>query len=252
MSKPKVVIKKIAVSIPNEGHTLSEAYDNRLIWAFHMGVLQEKWRNENRPIRYEFYWYTAGRLLTAMAREKLVQEALKGEMDYIFMVDDDMLCPIDMMEALIRDIEEHPEIDVLAPLAHMRNPPHYAVIYTTTEGYDEKAHQPYFVNNFVRNYPKDTLIECDAVGFGAVMIKMDIVKKMKPPYFFSTTGSGEDIYFCIKSKQDAGARIFMDTRIKLGHLSAPKIIDEEYYEKWIKENKHEAEESPHKYLQEVK
>jgi len=75
---------------------------------------------------------------------------------------------------------------------------------------------------------------------------------MKAPYFFSTTGSGEDIYFCIKAKQDAGARIFMDTRIKLGHLSAPKIIDEEYYEKWIKEHKHEAEELPHKYLLQTK
>lgn len=248
----KSIIKKVAMSIPSEGHTLPEAYDNHLVLSFHLGALQERWKHEKRPIQYEFYWYTAGRLLTAMAREKLVQEALNAGMDYIVMYDDDMLLPIDMVERMIADIEANPQIDVLAPLAHMRNPPHYAVIYTTTEGYDDKAHQPYFVNNFVRNYPKNTLIECDAVGFGAVMIKMDIVKKMKPPYFFSTTGSGEDIYFCIKSKQDAGARIFMDTRIKLGHLSAPRIIDEEYYEKWIKENKHEPEELPHKYLQEVK
>lgn len=245
-------IYKVAISVPNEAFILPEAYENHIVIAFHLGKLEGNWRKEKRPIQYEFYRYSTGRLLTAMAREKLVQEALNAGMDYILMMDNDMLCPIDMVERMIADFESNPQIDVLAPLAHMRNPPHYAVIYTTTEGYDDKAHQPYFVNNFVRNYPKNTLIECDAVGFGAVMIKMDIVKKMKPPYFFSTTGSGEDIYFCIKSKQDAGARIFMDTRIKLGHLSAPRIIDEEYYEKWIKENKHEPEELPHKYLQEVK
>jgi hypothetical protein len=246
------MIKKIAMSIPSEGHTLPEAYDNHLVLSFHLGVLQEQWKNQNRDIQYEFYWYTTGRLLTALAREKLVEEALNAGMDYIIMYDDDMLLPTDMVERMIEDMEENPQIDVLAPLAHMRNPPHYAVIYTTTEGYDENAHQPYFVNNFVRNYPKDKLVECDAVGFGAVMIKMEMVKKMKPPYFFSTTGSGEDIYFCMKSRQEAKARIYMDTRIKLGHLSAPQIIDEAYYEKWIKENKHEPDNIPHKYLQNTK
>ncbi len=248
----KPIIKRIAMSIPSEGHTLPEAYDNHLVLSFHLGVLQEKWKHENRPIQYEFYWYTVGRVLTALAREKLVQEALKANLDYIIMYDDDMLLPIDMVERMIDDVEKNPEIDVLAPLAHMRNAPHYAVIYTTTEGYDDKAHAPYFVNNFVKNYPKDKLVECDAVGFGAVMIKMEMVRRITPPYFFSTTGSGEDIYFCMKSRQDAGARIFMDTRIKLGHLSAPRVIDEEYYEKWIKDNNHEIEDVPHKYLQETK
>lgn len=123
-------------------------------------------------------------------------------------------------------------------------------MYTTTEGFDQENHSPYFVNNFVKNYPKDKLVECDAVGFGAVLIKMDMVKKMKPPYFMSTTGSGEDVYFCMKSRQEADARIFMDTRIKLGHLGAPRIIDEEYRDKYIAENKEDLPDVPHKYLQE--
>lgn len=236
------------MSIPSEGHTLPEAYDNHLVLSFHLGALQEKWKNENRPIQYEFYWYTTGRLLTALAREKLVEQALNAGMDYILMYDDDMILPIDMVEHLLLDMENHPEIDVLAPLAFMRNPPHYAVMYTTVEGYDQQTHQSYFINQFVKNYPKDTLIECDAVGFGSVLIKMDIVRKMKPPYFFSTTGSGEDIYFCMKSRQEADARIFMDTRVKLGHIGKPVIIDEQYFEKWVQDNKHEIPDVPHKYL----
>lgn len=253
MKKPiKPIIKKIAMSIPSEGHTLPEAYDNHLVLSFHLGVMQEQWKAENRPIQYEFYWYTTGRILTALAREKLMEEAIKGGMDYILMYDDDMILPIDMVECMIQDMEQNPQIDILAPLAHMRNAPHYAVIYTTTEGYDEDNHTPYFTNAFVKNYPKDTLTECDAVGFGAVMIKLDMVKNMKPPYFFSTTGSGEDIYFCMKARQEADARVFMDTRIKLGHISAPRIIDEEYYEKWIEDNDHEIEDVPHKYTQETK
>lgn len=244
------IVKKIAMSIPSEGHTLPEAYDNHLVFSFRLGVKQEQWKQENRPIQYEFYWYTTGRLLTAMAREKLVQEALKGDMDYIFMYDDDMLLPLDCIERLLEDVEKRPEIGVVAPLAFMRNPPHYAVIYTTIEGYDQELHQSYFINNFVKNYPKDTLVECDAVGFGAVLIDMKVVRKMKPPYFFSTTGSGEDIYFCTKAKQETNTRIFMDTRVKLGHLSKPPIIDEAYFEKWIKDNKHEIMDVPHKYISE--
>lgn len=246
--KQKPIIKKIAISIPSEGHTLPEAYDNHLVLSFHLGSIQEQWKQQNRPIQYEFYWHTVGRLMTAMAREKLVERALQTGMDYIFMYDDDMILPIDTVECLLQDMEQHPEVSVVAPLAFMRNPPHYAVIYTTIEGYDQKHHQPYFTNQFVKNYPKNKLTECDATGFGAVMIRMDMVKKMRPPYFFSTTGSGEDIYFCIKAKQEADARIFMDTRVKLGHIGRPNIIDEEYFEKWIKENKHEIPDIPHKYL----
>lgn len=244
----KPQIKRVAISIPSEGHTLPEAYDNHLVLSFHLGCLQERLKHEKAPIQYEFYWYTTGRILTALAREKLVQEALKGGMDYIFMYDDDMILPIDTVEFLLRDMEEHPEIDVVAPLAFMRNPPHYAVMYTTIEGFDKDTHMPYFINNFVKKYPKDKLVECDAVGFGAVLIKMSMVNRMKPPYFFSTTGSGEDIYFCMKSRQETGARIFMDTRVKLGHLSKPPVIDEAYFEKWVKENKHELPDVPHKYL----
>lgn len=248
----KPIIKKCAISVPNEAYVLPEAFENQTLLAFHMGKLEGQWEKEKRPIQYEFHRYTTGRLMTAMAREQLVKVALLDGMDYILMVDSDMLCPINMVEWLLEDMEKRPEIDILAPLAFMRNPPHYAVIYTTTEGYDQENHQAYFVNNFVKNYPKDTLVECDAVGFGAVLIKMDIVRKMKAPYFFSTTGSGEDIYFCMKARQEAGARVFMDTRVKLGHIGRNIVVDEEYYLNWIKENKHEIPDVPHKYLTETR
>lgn len=241
------MVKRIAISVPNEGFTVSEAYDNHLTFMFHLGALQERWKYENRDIQYEFGFFTVGRLLTAMAREKLIENALREGFNYVLFYDLDMLLPQNFIEQMIEDIEQHPEIDVLSPLALMRNPPHCAVMYTTTEGYDQDRHLPYYSNQVVRNYPKDTLIECDAVGFGSVLIKMEMVKKMKAPYFMSTTGTGEDIFFCVKSKQDAGARIFMDTRIKLGHLGKQIIIDEEYYEKYNIATNQPIPDVPHKY-----
>jgi len=230
-------IFKVAISIPNESYIPVQSYDNHLLIANHLGKLEKQWEYEKRNPRYEFGWFTTGRLLTSFAREQLAKNALLQNFDFILMMDNDMLYPIDFAEYMLRDMEEHPEIDVLAPLAFMRNPPHYAVMYSITEGYDHDLKQDYFMNRFVKKYPKNKLVECDAVGFGAALIRTSLLRKMKAPYFFSTTGVGEDIWFCHNAKKTADARIFMDTRIKLAHLGNQVVIDEEYREKYVKENK---------------
>lgn len=226
---------KVAISIPNESYVPVQAYDNHLLVSNHLGKLEERWKYEKRPIRYEFGWFTTGRLLTSFAREKLAENALKQGFDYILMMDNDMLYPIDFVECMLLDMELNPQIDILAPLAFIRNPPHLAVIYSITQGYDHDLHQDYFINKYVKNYPKNKLVECDAVGFGAALIKTSLLTKMKAPYFFSTSGVGEDIWFCHKAKKEADARIYMDTRIKLAHLGNQVVIDEEYREKYVKE-----------------
>lgn len=241
-------VYKVAIGVPNEAYILPEAYENHIVHAYHIGRVEAQMQNEKRNPRYEFYRYSTGRLLTPMARERLLTTALDNKMDYILMMDNDMLYPIDFVENLLKDMEEHPEIDILAPLAFMRNTPHSAVMYTTLEGYDKVLHKPYFYNEIVKNYPRNKLVECDAVGFGAVLINTRILKKMREPFCFSTTGSGEDIYFCIKAKNEAKARIFMDTRIKLGHMGKNIVIDEEYHDKFNKENNIEIADIPHKYL----
>ncbi len=233
----KDIVKKVFISIPTEGHTLPEAYDNHLTLMMRLGGLQERWRYEKRPIRYEFYFYTTGRLLTQMAREKLMQVAILGKADYVVMFDDDMLLELDSIEKMLSRFEQNPEIDVLAALAFMRNPPHYPVLYVVEEGYDPIRRTDYYINRIQPDFPKDALVEADAVGFGYVMIKMEMVKKMKAPYFMSTTATGEDIMFCVNARTQAKARIFMDTGIKTGHIGNPVIIDDEYFKKFQKEHK---------------
>jgi hypothetical protein len=232
----KEVVKKVVISIPNEGVTRPESYDNHMLVAKYIGGLEERLKYEKISPRYEFYWHTVGRLLTPLARETLADQAIKGEMDYMIMFDDDMILPVDFVEAMLNVMEENEHIDILGALAFTRNPPHYPVMYTSVEGYDNVRHQTYFKNEYVKNYPRNKLVECDAVGFGGVAIRMDIFNEMKTPYFFSTSGTGEDIYFCYKAKKEANARVFMDTRIKLGHIMNPAIVDEDYFDKYNKEH----------------
>ena len=216
---------KVAISIPNEGHVGPEAYDNRLLFAFHLGKLEAQY-----PGKYEFYWSSVGRVLTPLARERLTEYALDGGADLILMIDDDMIIPVDMFERLHQTMLDE-NADLVAPLAFMRNGPHYPVIYRVTEGYDPLMHKHFFERHIVKNYPKDSVVECDAVGFGSALFKTDFVRKMKKPWFMSTTGAGEDVWFCYCAKKEAKIKIVMDTRIKLGHVGNPQIVTEEVYER---------------------
>ncbi len=222
---------KVGITIPNEGHTLPEAYDNRLQFTFHLGRYSELTKDPATGLpKYEFYFGTVGRVLTPLARERLTEWAIEMGLDVILMIDDDMIIPMDMFERLYATMLKH-RADVVAPLAFMRNPPHYPVIYRAREGYDAMTHKPYFEREFVKTYPKDSVVECDAVGFGSALIDLKMVKRMRKPYFMSTTGAGEDIWFCYSAKREANAKIVMDTSIKLGHMGTPALITEETYEK---------------------
>lgn len=221
-------VAKVFFSIPNMGYTDPLAYDNRLLWAMRMGALSEAAKHTDAPLRYEFYLGTVGKLLTPYAREVLAEKAVQAGMDLCFMVDDDMLGDPECFFKLADSVVNGPA-DICGALAFTRNPPHEPVLYTCIDGRDP-IDGTYFVNTPVKRYPRDSLVECDAVGFGAVVFRVALLAKMKRPWFMSTCGSGEDIYFCYKAKREAGARIFSDTRVKLGHVGNPAIITEETYD----------------------
>ena len=224
---------KVAVMIPNEGHTQVEAYANRLENFRHLGSLEEKGRLDDSPTRFEFYFVTVGRILTPKAREEGAKIAIEMEADYLYMIDDDMICRHDLFERLYRH-----DVDLVAPLAFTRNFPHSPVLYDIKEGVDPVTKEPYFINHHVLDYPRNVLTECDAVGFGAVLIKMDVLRAVEEPRFMSTTATGEDILFCHKVRK-LGFRVFMDTDTCIGHLGHPIIIDEEYRDKVLKQMNYE-------------
>lgn len=215
LSKTKVVI-----GLPTAGFTQAEALNCLWLQAFHLGKYQA-----DHP-EFEFYFRPGGRMFTPMNRERIMAHAIEINADYIFMVDDDMVFRPDIFEQLYRH-----QVDVVAALAFTRNPPHLPVLYQTREGWDPIAHREYAGMEWIMNYPKNRLVEVDAVGFGCVLIDMRVVAKMQAPYFMCSSGTGEDIYFCVQAKK-AGARIFSDTSTVIGHLSNPMIIGEEEFKKF--------------------
>jgi len=215
-------VTRVLWGIPHEGMTGSEAYCNRLGLAKHFGHLEERGRLLKETPRFEFFQFTLGRMHVHVARDEMGKRALEINADYLFMIDDDMISDGDIFEKLYAS-----DKDIIAPLAFTRNFPHKPVMYSCIEGWDPAIQKEYFVNHAVLNYPKNKLVECDAVGFGAVLIKMDVLKKTPQPWFMNPNKTGEDISFCYEAKK-YGFRTFMDTRVKLGHVGHPLVITEEY------------------------
>lgn len=213
---------RVLIGLPHEGMTGSEAYTNRLHNFMHLGKLEERGRINKETPRFEFIQYTCGRMHVFFAREEMAKQAIAADCDYLYMIDDDMICPDDMFEKLYAD-----DKSIVAPLAFTRNFPHKPVVYACIEGWDAVSKKDYFSNYAVMNYPKNKLQEVDAVGFGAVLIKTEVLKAVATPRFMSTCGTGEDILFCYKAKK-AGFPTWVDTRVKLGHVSHPLIVTEDY------------------------
>ncbi len=250
---------RVLIAIPNMGYTQVEAYGNRLENFMKMGNLQteqhaffkfadlldkhapqqksailDSYLSDSRYVRtindeiFEFWFINIGRIFTPAAREEAAKRALSINADYIFFIDDDMICPDDMFLRLYR----HNKVaDVVCPLAFTRNAPYNPVIYASVDGYDAVNKSDYFINNVVSNYPRNKLVEVDACGFGAALVKTSILKKINPPYFMCSEGTGEDILFCYKVRK-AGGRVFMDTTFNIGHLGHPQVITEEFVDNY--------------------
>ncbi len=80
----------------------------------------------------------------------------------------------------------------------------------------------------------DALVECDAVGFGCVLIKREVFEALQYPYFESDpeTGGAEDFDFCEKAKA-AGYKIFADFTIQANHEAKGAFIGrEEFVDCW--------------------
>ena len=239
-------IIRVLLGIPTKGGTDPESYDNRLEMAIHLGNLQTLSALGKKEycgvvydipdgVEYQFSLSTIGEVFVAYAREQMANTAVNEGFDYLWMIDDDMLAPPDLFEKLVRH-----DVDIVAPLAFMRFFPHKPVIYNFAEGFDVVTKQPYYQNYVVDRYPKNQLVECDAVGFGSVLIKVPIFKKIRKPWMMVMTGSGEDIHFCHQARE-SGFRVFMDTSTQLAHLGCRKKITEATYERAVDNDKERKE-----------
>lgn len=155
----------------------------------------------------------------ATARNNIAKEALSMEMDYVFMVDNDITLPSD---ALVNLLEDEKEI-CLGYYAHRNAENLY-------DGKTSVCRLGEF--NYTQQIPGIELkalagngihkIQVHGGGMGCALIRTEIFNKFTFPYFdWVNYGNGqvlsEDLYLCEQCKNH-NIPIFVDTRVGCGHL----------------------------------
>ena len=191
-----------------------------------MSDLSRSWIPEGKSV---FRTLIQGGILT-LQRNQAVQ---RMEGDWIIFIDDDMVWQPDAIKQLVAAREEH-DLDMLGALCFRRHPPFQPTLYMregpTSGGY-----------NFLERWDSD-IMEVDATGMafiiihkrvferivGEAMPPLEVREKIGPPNFYRWDGVlGEDLRFCQDAKA-SGSKIFVDTRIEVGHVSEEIISHHDF------------------------
>jgi hypothetical protein len=179
------------------------------------------------------------------AREHMAEEALKANAKYLFFLDSDTLIEPDTISRLAshnvpivsalyyrRHQPQFPEPMILQSLSReeqTRQVAKYLAGQPLTTPAMWKLHEIKKGRKKVRGYipildgqfPMGKLVECDAIGLGACLIRTDVFKRIPKPWFRWTLGwleygCSEDFYFCEVAKK-AGYRLLVDTSTLARH-----------------------------------
>lgn len=177
-----------------------------------------------------------GSILT-MQRNEAVQK-MRGE--YLIFIDDDMVFPPDSIARLVGAYHELLDASLndgadLGPfmvggLCFRRTPPYQPTLYMR----EQPTSGQY---NFMEEW-NDGFVEVDATGMAFILIPANVFGAIAgtpvpsfetrqklgglPSFFRWDKNFGEDLQFCQDAKA-AGVRIFVDTRIEIGHIGEVQI-----------------------------
>jgi len=161
----------------------------------------------------------APRTVVDHARNLIVQQAQKDNASYILFIDDDMILPKDLFFRLLAHQKE-----VVGVLAFGRVAPYRPCVYSWETSRENG-------NLMVRDRPdliRTGLQKVDAVGFGAVLIRMDVFKRLGPPPWFKFDEVGEDLTFCDRCAQK-GIPVYCDTDLILPHITDEGVEITDYH-----------------------
>lgn len=148
------------------------------------------------------------------ARNRIVQQAIEKNCDYLFFIDADMVFPPDTLLRLLSH-----NVPMVNALAFRRIKPHYPCIFKWNEKEGSYETVAYYGG----------LQEVDATGMPAILIKTEVFKKMKQPwYYYRDNLFSSDLTFCENARK-LGYKILIDTDLKIGHIGEEVVITEEYY-----------------------
>lgn len=183
---------------------------------------------QNTTVKYHF----VGSCLVYDAREKIVEFAMNENADWLFFLDSDMVPPHDALVKLT-DLN----VPIATGMAFKRTPPFQPCFYTKVS--IDKDFKPKLESPI--EFPDKGIIECQGFGMACALIRREVFEKVKKPYFFPFPNIGEDLSFCLRSRQ-AGFKMYCDLSIDCGHVSSMPIQKDHFkaaYQQYKENNKGE-------------
>lgn len=162
-------------------------------------------------------------------RNAIVKQAKHAGVTHLLMIDTDQTFDQNLIEDLLTRMMEN-EYQILGGKVHRRYEPYDPILYE----FDEKKNKYHLMND--DKWINEDCVEVAATGGGCLLIDMKVFEKIEYPWFkfIKTEESelnqpiGEDVYFCRKLKE-AGISIFVDTKIKIGHLALMEVNEDFYF-----------------------
>lgn len=154
------------------------------------------------------------------ARNKACETTLKRKADYLLFMDDDMTIGASMCDAVERMLEL--DKDVVSLIGTTKNPPFWPNIVKVVKFGEDKTVSTAHLRKIL-DWPTDAPFQVDMVGAAFILIKKDVLAKMKRPWFYTppcyVDGNviGEDNTFCYNAKMN-GFEIWADPVIPLFHI----------------------------------
>jgi hypothetical protein len=142
-------------------------------------------------------------------RESIAVSAIEQNADIILWLDTDMTFPADILTRMYL-LMEGTGVEAVTGLYTYKHPPFMPHVY----GKLAKSGKYLIASDF----PIDKPFFVEGAGFGCLMMKTSVFKRLKRPYFKavikdSVLVKGEDLDFCKKSKM----KMLLDPTISCGH-----------------------------------
>ena len=159
----------------------------------------------------------------ASARNRIARKALDSDVDYVLMVDSDVVLPQDALVNLLEGGKDA----VLGYYAHRGKDNRYSGrVCVCKTGYDHYPEESEYTASELRSLSKQgiTKLEIHGGGMGCALIRTDVFRRLRYPWYdwvnYADDHRGmlsEDLYFCEQCKNNQ-IRIYTDTRVGCGHM----------------------------------
>jgi len=233
----KVKVDKLAIGYPWVSH---------FMWTF----FAENAMNLQRPPGIESRFFRGRGWCPARRHIDICEQAIKWGASHILIIGSDQIHPEDMIPRLVKRVEED-DCEVITamvptrgncPNMHMK--PFQSMAWRwkyNTELRNYRGYEQDYDMIEVINPEDGDLQRVDFIGSGVLMFPVDDLLMLPKPWFDEQINfedmsrqASMDTRFVWKLQQMAGAKVWVDTTIKVGHIN-PMIIDETYpdrFEDW--------------------